>query len=261
MFKNITRVFLVLLFSFFVNPTNTFASAPSIQTYPDTINIDTSFTIQATMDGLSNNSIYRLRIVLAAPGTSNYFGSTYSGTNWYNGTPSPIDYSKFLTITTDSAGAWSGNIEGKVEANDPNYSGGPGTYDLKIGRYTQSGSSATWSEIKQVNFIAPTPTPTPTPTSKPTPTPTKSPTPTPTKTPTPTPTKAVTKTPTPKSSKISSKSVMGASDKSEEKTPTATPKPKKSSAPSILPLFAIIGGSILLLVCAILVYFKMEKNN
>lgn len=157
------------------------AAAPIISNIPSAINIDTGFSINASMSGLSNNTIYRLRLVLATPGTSSYFGSTFNSSNWYNGTPSPINYSNFLSITTDNSGSWSGSIEGKIESSDPNLPASSGTYDLKVGRYTETGSSATWSNIIQITLVTPTPTPSPTPSS--TPSPTSTPTP-PTATPT-----------------------------------------------------------------------------
>lgn len=176
---------------FIIASHTTFAAAPAILSAPQSININDQFTIEASMSGLLSNSIYRLRIVLAQTGTSNYFGSTHDGSQWYNGAPSPIDYSKFLSITTNQDGSWNGNVLGKLELNDSNYKNtGSGSYDLKLGRYTQSGSTATWSDVFAVNLTAPSATPTIAPTSKPisTNTPTPKPssaTPIPTKSPTP----------------------------------------------------------------------------
>ncbi|MDZ4227716.1 MAG: hypothetical protein U1E54_00560, partial [Candidatus Levybacteria bacterium] len=190
---------LVFLFAFlffltvFAFPS--FATAPNITAYPTgTISLDTSFTITATMSGLSNNAIYRLRVASPQSTTSTtYFGSTYDGATWHMGS---IADGNFISITTDANGVWGGDMQGKIDSDDPNFTTGSGTYDLKIGRYTQTGSSATWSNSVSVTITVP-PTPTPTltltptaaPTSTPTPTPTASPTnaPTPTKTPTPSP--------------------------------------------------------------------------
>lgn len=149
----------VLLLLFGVSPA--FAVAPTISNVPSTINTDSEFSISVSMSGLSINTIYRLRLALAVTGTSNYFGSTFNGSTYYNGTPSPINYANFLSVTTDSSGAWSGTLQGKVESSDPNFSGTSGTYDLKVGRYTASGTSATWSNISQTNVVVPTPSPSP----------------------------------------------------------------------------------------------------
>ncbi len=149
-----------------------FASAPSILIYPQNpVSFESQFEVSATMSGMSAQSIYRLRLVFSKPGTTSYFGSTFNGENWYDGLPSPINYSNFLTITTDNNGVWFGQIQGKIESSDKNFSGESGNYDLKIGRYTQNGSSATWSSPVSVLVNAPSLTPTNSPTPKvPTPT-------------------------------------------------------------------------------------------
>ncbi len=154
---------LIFLFVFLVLSTKVvFASAPQIIATPSgTINLDQSFTLSATMSGLSKNALYRLRVALAQPDTTNYFGSTWNGTSWYNGIPSPINYAFFLSVTTDGTGSWFGDIQAKVDPDDPNFTTGSGTYDLKIGRYTQTGSTATWSNITSVTIFVPSPTPLP----------------------------------------------------------------------------------------------------
>jgi hypothetical protein len=92
----------------------------------------------------------------------------------------PIDYSKFLSITTDSGGSFTGIIKGKVETSDPNLPSGASAFDLKVGRYTETGTSATWSNILSVNLNIPSPSPSSTVSPKssvanssPTPTPSK----------------------------------------------------------------------------------------
>jgi len=168
-----------LLFLYFVNPV--FATAPVITAYPTgTLSLDTPFTVTATMSGLTNNATYRLRIAVAQPGTSNYFGSTYDGGAWQMGS---ITDGNFVNIVTDGNGSWEGDIQGKIDSKDPNFTTGSGTYDLKIGSYTQTGTTATWSDSVSITITVP---PTPTPTLTPTPTPTPTPPPTPTPTPSPT---------------------------------------------------------------------------
>jgi hypothetical protein len=192
--KAVVVFFAFLFFLHFADPS--FAVAPNITAYPNTaVSLDTSFTVTATMSGLTNNVIYRLRVAIAQSGTSNYFGSTYDGTTWHMGS---ITDGNFISITTDGNGAWGGDIQGKIDSDDPNFTTGSGTYDLKIFRYTQTGSSPTPSNLVSITITVP---PTPTPTLTPTPTPTTAPTsaPTPTNTPTPTPASASspTNTPTP----------------------------------------------------------------
>lgn len=273
-----TLVFIFLLF-FLAFPKPVFAVAPTITNNPSSIDIDNSFTLSATMSGLSDNTIYRLRIAFAKSGTSNYFGSTFNGTDWYNGTPSPIDYSNFLSVTTDENGAWGGDILGKVEAGDPNFTTGSDTYDVKVGRYTQSGTSATWSNIVAIFLVAPSPTPTSTPT--PSPSPTSAPDPTSTKTPTPSPAPK-TPTPTPVKSSPTIKptitifptSVLGESTKSAESRLSETAKlaigknvsddEKKinpNSSGSSFPIIFIILGIVFIAACVILSTWQFRKNK
>jgi len=172
------RIYLLILSIslFFFGANFAFAAAPTISNVPSSINTDNEFSISTALSGLSNNTVYRLRLALATAGTNNYFGSTFNGSSYYNGTPSPINYANFLSITTDGAGSWSGTVRGKVETSDPNFSGISGIYDLKVGRYTETGTSATWSNILQIAVNAPSPTPSASPT--PSPSPSLSPTPT-----------------------------------------------------------------------------------
>ena len=168
-----------LFFLYFANTVS--ATPPVITAYPTgTLSLDTPFTVTATMSGLTNSTTYRLRIAVAQSGTSNYFGSTYDGGAWQMGS---ITDGNFVNIVTDGNGSWGGDIRGKIDSNDPNFTTGSGTYDLKIGRYTQTDTTATWSDPVSIAVIVP---PKPTPTSTPTPTPTPTPTNTPTPTPTPT---------------------------------------------------------------------------
>lgn len=257
-------------FAFIIFAKPFFAAAPSITSFPTTVDLDSSFNIVATMSGLTNNAIYRLRIVFAPSGTFNYFGSTWNGTSWYNGTPSPITYSNFFTATMDGTGAWGGTLQGKVESDDSNFTTGGGTYDVKVGRYTQTGSTATWSNIVAVTLNVP---PTPTPTNTPTPTPSKSPTATPTPSPTPTPVVSITvtsvasATATPVAS-VSSE-ILGESTSTLPGafvfSPTPFSKEKETKVlginQSTMPMVLLgLGISLILASCGILA-FKIKKKN
>ncbi len=273
-------LFLLLIFLFF--PNKILASAPTIISYPtDTLTLDTSFNVTATMSGLSKNAIYRLRLALAPTGTSNYFGSTYNGTGWYNGTPPPINYSSFLSITTDNNGVWNGDIQGRIDSDDPNFTTGSGSYDLKIGRYTETGSTATWSNIVTVNITVP-PTPTPTDTPTPTPNPTNTPTPLPTsKSPTNTPIPTATKIPTRNPTKVDLKPNTAATKSSTatdspsvtidnnlwkgEVLGTSVKKTNKNSTKNVNNsanvIYIFIGVFILLLSCGILGFQLWKKGK
>lgn len=150
------------------------------------------------------------------------------------------------------------------------YTADPGE-DTAIGRTPDGiGQIQTLAEGTKGNGNsgpAPTPTPTPSPTPVPTkePTPTKTPTLTPTKTPTPSPTlsKSPSKIPA-KSASLSAvpSSILGAGTKSADKKSLENKKTLVASATqNNLYLFAIIGGSLLLFSCAIIVYFKISKNQ
>lgn len=264
---------LFLFFPPFVK--SVFAIAPAITVYPSEIlSLDTAFTVTATMSGLSKNAIYRLRVAISQPGVSSYFGSTYDGTTWHMGS---IADGNFVNITTDGNGAWGEDIQGKIDSDDPNFTTGSGTYDLKIGRYTQTGSTATWSDPKSIEIVVP---PTPTPTNTPTPTltsipaSTPTPTPTPTKTPTPTP---IPNTPTSKPSvsptaKVLPTSVLAESTQSGSIiSPTESEflndknilisnkqKNKTNNLPKILML---IVGIIFSTACGILIFLKHKNKN
>lgn len=258
-----TTIKLIFATLFFLLATIVFASAPNISNTPSEINLDSQFAVSASMDGLSANTTYRMRIVLATQGSSNYFGSTFNGSEWYNGTPSPIDYTKFQTITTDQNGAWSGDIQGKVENSDPNFTSGGGTYDLKVGRYTAGGSSATWSNVVAVNLIAPSPAPSPTP--NPSPSPTPSPIPTPASTPIPTPIKSPSPSPkpTPKSTPSPSSqttAVLGeTNDISASPSPSASPETESGSLSKTKAAALITGSGAILIALSFGFYLWYSK--
>lgn len=275
--QNLSKLaFVVFLLVFLLFPRISFAAAPQITAYPSgDISLNQSFTVSATMSGLTKNAVYRMRIVLAPQGTSNYFGSTWNGISWYNGTPSPIDYTNFLSITTDGTGAWYGDMQGEVDADDPNFTTGSGTYDLKVGRYTQTGSSATWSNIISVTIVLP-----PTATSTPIPPPTNTPTPIiPTARPIATATSQPMNSPTHSAdSGFSTPTIVITSDissfgailgTSSARSPTIENKPTLVAAEADhkevtiqwIPIMIIIAGFGLLGSCGILIALQTEKGK
>lgn len=262
-------IIVLIAFLFFLHFTNpVFAVAPAVTAYPSgTINLDTAFTVTATMSGLSKSAVYRLRVAVSQSGSISYFGSTYDGTSWHMGS---ISDGNFLSVTTDGNGAWGGDIQGKIDSDDPNFTTGSGTYDLKIGRYTQTGSTATWSDpVGIVIAVPPTPTPTntptPTPTSIPTSTPTQPP-PTPTKTPTPTPSRTPTPTLKPTASstpeEILPTAILGESTESGLFiSPTLTSNKPKNTMNKLPKILMIIVGVIFSIACGILIFLKHKNKN
>lgn len=197
------------------------ATPPAAANFPSEIKINEEFNLNISMSGLSANTIYRLRIAFFTEGETKYFGETWNGSSWYAG-ESPINYQQYLGIATDETGFWAGDLKGRISYNIPNFTNTLGQYKCKIGRYTQTGSTATWSNEDYQVLISdsspPTPTSLPTPSITPTPTsvlPTPTITSTPTKTPTITSTLTPTKTPTP----------------SKTPTPTLTSTPSKTPTP------------------------------
>ncbi len=270
------KIALIAFLLFFFSPflvKSVFATVPTITAYPSgTLSLDTSFTVTATMSGLSKNAIYRLRVAISQSGTSNYFGSTYDGATWHMGSLADGNY---ISVTTDGNGAWGGDIQGKIDSDDPNFTTGSGTYDLKIGRYTQTGSTATWSDPNSISIIVP---PTLTPTNTPTPIPTSAPAPTstpvPTNTPTPKPTPTSTPTPSPTFTPSPTTTVSSVLGESIENTTASgflasTQEPTKElgkktevlgeQTSNISKIFIGI-GVIFFIACAIL-FFRFYINN
>lgn len=190
-------------------------------------------------------------------------------------------------------------LNGSVEEDSYSYNNGPGE-NYTFGRdvdgagswvafsFPTKGSANSSSTPLPTATIVPTATLTPTKTPSPTTPPTPTKTPTPIKTPTPT------KIPTPIKEKSestptsSSKAVLAANDKASSKTPTpdrdvptavlgkkteavtptvfATPSPildkktKVRGSRGIHPFFIVI-GSLLVLSCAILVFFRIGRSK
>ncbi len=205
------------------------------------------------MSGLSANTVYRLRIALSQPNSSNYFGSTYDGTNWHYGS---ISSNNFVSVTTNNNGSWSGDIQGKVDPQDPDFTTGSGTYDLKVGRYTLTGTSSTWSDPVSITIYAP-PAPSPTPTFVSTATPTLTPAPTKKLIKTLTPTLHKTPTPT-ESSDVLGAGTSAITRKQSIVTPTVIVEDVKKDIFNFYPI-AILVGSLLFLGGGVFLFFKMEK--
>lgn len=158
---------------------------------------DQPFSITFRVEGVSP-AINYFRADLFQVDGNDYFGETNNGSAWYGG-GSGVEYFPLeLTSKDQHIATLSARLGEPSTARYP----GPGSYSLRVRRYTASGSQG--GETPQVvpvkiSYIRPpTPTPTPTPTATPAPSPSPSPTPTATPTPTPTPIPTPTNTPKPK---------------------------------------------------------------
>lgn len=238
---------LILFLFFFFFPQTTLAAAFTFEGAPPSISDNQSFTINVTLS--INNSAgksYYIRAAFSHPDSStSYFGYTKNNTgDWYNGEPK-IDKTQFYKVIMDEGDQKTFTIEVKPDSESTFYKNkGPATYNFKLGRYTELGTSPTWCDNKTTYStgycniasisISSASTPTPTPILSPilTPTPTPSPTPTP-KTPTPKPaTPKPTATSTPKPTAIS---VKISKDIEESPLPTVLPAATRSAIPSPSP--------------------------
>lgn len=187
---------------FFLVPKNIYAVSITVNSCPSTISSEI-FTVEASISGATNATNF-LRIDLFKEGTTNYFGETYNGSDWYNGS----DGKNYFPVQIQNSSA-SASIQAQLGNPSSGSYPGPGMYKLRIRRYTASGSQSN-NDVQtpvdiELTYVLPTPTPTETPTPVPTATATPTSTPTPTTTPT------STKTP----------------------TPTPTPSPKPTTAPTL----------------------------
>lgn len=217
--------------------TFTFSGTPSSITGEESFSVSVVLSVSSSA---GNN--YYIRIAFSHPDSpSSYFGYTKNNAgNWYNGTPSPIDKTQFYKVTMDENNQWTGTIEAKPDIESSAYKGS-GTYNFKLGRYTESGS-LTWcnnestgcavASVSIVTTATPTPTPAPTNTPVPTATPIQS-GPTTAPTATKTPTSTLIKTPTP-----TLKSVSGG-----ESSSTSTTKPPTTSPTTLAFSSQAAGGS------------------
>lgn len=250
----------ILLFvgiNFFVRTASASMSL-SVTNTPSSVDQSQEFSADVSFLCGSCTSDSFLRGVFYPSGTS-YFGFTKdNGGNWINAPGGSC--TQYFKIAADDIkeGSWSAALQFKVDSESSYYQG-PGDYLFKVGRYTSSCSSPTWSTETTITVTGPTATPTPAPTNTPvpSPTPTKTPSPTPASTKTPTPTVKPSATATSMPPLIASVSaVLGATDSPEIASVEADTKTKPSVKPLIISLlFVGIGCGILSLV------FVWKKRN
>ncbi|HET7098701.1 MAG TPA: hypothetical protein VFI61_00470 [Patescibacteria group bacterium] len=248
--------FIVLFLVLFIFPPNADAVTVTINSFPPTISSTDPFQIGVSISGATNATNY-LRVDLYKDGTSNYFGETYNGTDWYNGS----DGNSYFPIQIQNSSA-SATLTFQIGNPGTNDYIGPGAYKLKIRRYTSSGSQSsndTQTPVDvQITYIFPTPTPTPTP--NPTTASTPTPVSTPVKTPTPTPKPTIKPTPTPTPTDSVEPEVLGESTLNPDPTLTPTPMVESISTdkPPIL-AFVFVGIGIVFI--GVSGYLAFRKTN
>ena len=125
------------------------SSSFTISNIPTELDSDKTFSVSISLS-LSNSpsTKFYLKGAFKKEDSTNYFGQTKVSGDWVKNSSS---YSDQYSITTDSSGNWSGNLEMKVDAFDSGYEGG-GDYKFKVGRYTDSGSGPTWSNESSIKI-------------------------------------------------------------------------------------------------------------
>lgn len=255
---------------FFLIPSSASAGI-LITNSPNSVAIETEFTIEFTASELEANIQYyaKARIGQDGSGTNPYNkGETKNNDTWFGDSSS---FENFPVFTADSSGNISGSLTARAKSTASVGENSLFVRLRKVGTSTNSDSSSVAITLTE----APTPTPTPTTEPTNTPTPTIANTPTPTKTPTPTPVKTPTATPTPKpqakspsptpTSKAQSPAptaVLG--EKTKTNTPTPTPtapqKPQSSKSDSLAKI--LIGlGVVFLGACGILAFQSYKKTK
>lgn len=151
------------------------AVSVSVINFPNEIKGE-AFTVTASISGASLGQNY-LRVDLYKEDTSNYFGETFNGSDWYGGS----EGKSYLPVNIDSSKIVLATITARIGEPEANEYPGSGTYKLKLRRYTSSGNQASDQQIPAdilINFFLPSPEPTvtPTPTSQSVPTATPKPT-------------------------------------------------------------------------------------
>lgn len=267
MFSKKFFLFIITLIPFFVFPSYAKAVDIVISNYPASIS-DNEFSIDVSVSGASNATNY-LRVDLYKDGTNNYFGETYTGSTWYGGSSG----TNYFPIVIQNATA-SATVLARIGSPNSNDYSGPGSYKLRIRRYTSSGNSASDQQNPvdiNIAYLTPSPSPSPSPTSQATSNPTPTSTSTPVKTFTPKPSPTKTSSPRPTSTPgeephIDQEHLLR--EKSEFATPSPTPVGQVKGAKKINPthifsITLIILGVGLLLYVGINLYkkAKLEYNN
>jgi hypothetical protein len=246
---------IVLLF-----PRSCYAVSVTIDSFPSSINSD-SFPINVSILGASPGTNY-IRVDLYRDGTSNYFGETYNGSDWYSGSDGKQYFPITIVSSKSTASAVLQARAGSLEGVDYD---GQGQYKMRVRRYTGSGGQGSEdSNLNAVNISIVIPTPTLVPTSTPTQCPTNTPVPTVKPTPTIQPTIYVPKTPTPIKTKITemvlSDSTNSATDKITEKQANQEKQKSQGTKNNFSKVF-ISFGIIILIACAILIILKLRKED
>lgn len=157
------RKLLVIFLLLCLFPSPAFAVSVTINNAPSSVSSD-PFNVDVSVMGASVEQNY-LRAEIYKDGTTNYFGETHNGSDWYRGSSGT---SYFPINIVDSKTTASASLQVRIGTPSSTEFPGSGSYKLKIKRYTSSGNAAGSDDESvvdlTVNYSAPA---TPTPTSKP----------------------------------------------------------------------------------------------
>lgn len=262
--KQLPLLLVLIAYFFLVKPA--FAVTITLSNVPGSITVD-PFTFNVSITGASAGTNY-LRVDLYKDATTNYFGQTYGANGWYGDS----DYTQYFPITIVSGQPWIGQLQGRVGNPTITQYDAPGSYRLRVRRYTSSGNYTSSeadaaSTIVVIAFptITPTPTDVPTPTATPKP-PTATPTPKPTVTPIPTNTpkpiiRVATPTEVPTLADVDNGSTLA-----DAITPTVSLKSTPTTAvlgasthPNIVAIIFFSLGGILFAICGILLFWQYRQ--
>jgi hypothetical protein len=167
-------------------PKSVYAVSVSILSAPTSAGED-KFSVTVKTEGASAGTNY-LRVDLYTPGTTKYFGETDNTQSWYGGSDGKQYFPITIVSGTPNIATVSARLGEPTQSDYP----GPGSYKLRIRRYTSSGGQG--SEDPQPVDITLTktwpsasPSPTALPSSSPSPSPVSTATPVPSSTQTPKP--------------------------------------------------------------------------
>jgi hypothetical protein len=252
---------LILLFS----PNSAYAVAITLSECPTTISTQ-PFLVNVSINGASPGTNY-LRADLYKDGTTNYFGETFNGQDWFGGSVG----TNYLPVSISQEGTGSAVLQARVGSPSLADYPSPGQYKFKIRRYTSS-SNYTFSDPCEVQIVIASQTPTPTSTPTPTPSPTGTPRPTSAPTPTPnitsTPKPLITPSAAPKKSdkplsidNTQEELVLGLRNEMQSSSPVPSDSPEPKKAFPVLPLIFISGGLICIALAGWSLFAKLRSDD
>src|SRR5258708_665683 len=129
--RNFFCIFIALFFLLWF-PRPAFSVTVSIINPPATIT-DEFFTLNASVSGAATGTNY-LRVDIYKDSTTNYFGETFNGSDWYSGS----DGKQYFPISVKTGVIWNGQIQARIGSVLNNDYDGSGKYKIRLRRYTTS---------------------------------------------------------------------------------------------------------------------------